>query len=136
MPTNSSTKTRRAAARKTKSAPARTSKTDAITLLKEDHRQVEEWFEEYEDLENDVEKGELAAKICQALKVRAGTRGGDLYEGLGVKQDAVLLCAAMTAALEGLNCREPVLAAFSIERGRSTLCSPCAWRINLYPAAP
>jgi hypothetical protein len=23
----------------------------------------------------------------------------DLYEGLGVKQDAVLLCAAMTAAL-------------------------------------
>ena len=69
MPTNASTKTKRAAARKTKSAPERTSKTDAITLLKQDHRQVEEWFEEYEDLENEVEKGELAAKICQALKV-------------------------------------------------------------------
>ena len=69
MPTNASTKTRRAAARKTKSAPARTSKTDAITFLKEDHRQVEAWFEEYEDLENEVEKGELATKICQALKV-------------------------------------------------------------------
>jgi hypothetical protein len=41
----------------------------------------------------------------------------DLYEGLG----------------EGINCHEP--AAFSVERGRSTLCSPCAWRINLYPAA-
>jgi hemerythrin superfamily protein len=68
MPTNASTKTRRAAARRTKSALARPSKTDAITLLKEDHRQVEEWFEEYEDLENEVEKGELAAKICQALK--------------------------------------------------------------------
>jgi hemerythrin superfamily protein len=65
MATNASTKSKRAAVRKTKGA----SKTDAISLLKQDHRQVEEWFEEYEDLEDEDEKAELADKICQALKV-------------------------------------------------------------------
>ena len=78
----------------------------------------------------EAEVTELYAKIGQLTVER------DLYEGLGVKQDAVLLCAAMTLRCEGINCRDPVVAAFSIERGRSTLCSPCAWRINLYPAAP
>jgi hemerythrin superfamily protein len=69
MPTNASTKSKRAAGRKTKRAPGRTSQTDAITLLKQDHRQVEELFEKFEDLEDVEKKGELAAKICQALKV-------------------------------------------------------------------
>ena len=32
-------------------------------------------------------------------KIGELTLENDLYEGLGVKQDAVLLCAAMTAAL-------------------------------------
>ena len=41
--------------------------------------------------EREIEK--LHAKIGQLTVER------DLYEGLGVKQDAVLLCAAMTAAL-------------------------------------
>jgi hemerythrin superfamily protein len=44
---------------------------NAIELLKHDHREVEEYFEEYEDLEDDAEKAELSAKICQALKVHA-----------------------------------------------------------------
>jgi hypothetical protein len=45
--------------------------TDAVELLKADHRQVEEWFEEFEDSEDVSEKAELAEKICSALKVHA-----------------------------------------------------------------
>ena len=56
-----STKTRRSASR------ART--TDAIALLKADHRQVEQWFKEFEKARSDSRKTELAAKICQALRV-------------------------------------------------------------------
>jgi hemerythrin superfamily protein len=68
MPTNSKTKTKRATQRKTKrAAPA----DSAITLLKEDHREVEELFEEYEELESENEKAELAEKICMELKVHS-----------------------------------------------------------------
>ena len=42
---------------------------DAIALLKADHRQVEEWFEQFEKARNDDRKTELAEKICNALKV-------------------------------------------------------------------
>ena len=54
---------------KTKRASSRAAKTDAISLLKADHRQVEEWFEEFEKARSDSRKTELAANICQALKV-------------------------------------------------------------------
>ncbi len=42
---------------------------DAIALLKADHRQVEEWFEQFEKARNDDRKLELAGKICNALKI-------------------------------------------------------------------
>ena len=42
---------------------------DAIALLKADHRQVEEWFEQFEKAKNDDRKLDLATKICNALKV-------------------------------------------------------------------
>jgi len=38
-------------------------------LLKKDHRQVEEWFDEYEQLEDDGEKLALFQQIALALKV-------------------------------------------------------------------
>jgi hypothetical protein len=41
----------------------------AITLLKKDHREVDGWFDEYEQLESDSEKLELFNKIALALKV-------------------------------------------------------------------
>ena len=41
----------------------------AVTLLKKDHREVESWFDEYEQLESDGEKTALFAKIALALKV-------------------------------------------------------------------
>ena len=46
-----------------------------------------------EDVASEAQVDLLYRQIGQ-LKVE-----NDLYEGLGVKQDAVLLCAAMTAAL-------------------------------------
>jgi Hemerythrin HHE cation binding domain len=42
---------------------------DAIALLKADHRQVEEWFEQFESARSDDKKKSLASQICQALKV-------------------------------------------------------------------
>jgi hypothetical protein len=42
---------------------------DAIALLKADHRQVEEWFEQFEKARDDDRKQTLASKICNALKV-------------------------------------------------------------------
>jgi hemerythrin superfamily protein len=41
----------------------------AITLLKQDHRQVEGWFDEFEQLDGEEEKQELFEKIAMALKV-------------------------------------------------------------------
>ena len=41
----------------------------AIDLLEEDHRQVEDLFDEYEKLEDVSEKEQLALKICMALQV-------------------------------------------------------------------
>jgi hemerythrin superfamily protein len=42
---------------------------DAIALLKADHRQVEEWFEQFEKARDDERKQALATNICNALKV-------------------------------------------------------------------
>lgn len=53
-----------------KSAPSkRSSPTDAIALLKADHRQVAEWFEQYEKARDNDRKLKLATKICNALTV-------------------------------------------------------------------
>ena len=43
---------------------------NALELLEQDHRQVEEWFDEYDELPDDNRgKAELAQKLCLALKV-------------------------------------------------------------------
>jgi hemerythrin superfamily protein len=42
---------------------------DAIELLKADHREVEGWFEDFENTESAPKKRKLAAQICKALKV-------------------------------------------------------------------
>ncbi len=44
---------------------------DAIALLKADHRQVEEWFSEFEQAKDSRRKATLAKQICNALKVHA-----------------------------------------------------------------
>jgi len=43
---------------------------NALELLEQDYRQVEEWFDEYDELADDQgRKGEFAEKLCLALKV-------------------------------------------------------------------
>lgn len=42
---------------------------DAIALLKADHRQVAEWFEEFEGAHSADKKQKLASQICDALRV-------------------------------------------------------------------
>src|SRR3982751_1004315 len=54
-----------------KKSSARRSETgqDAIALLKADHREVEDMFEQFEKARTDDRKLELATKVCNALKV-------------------------------------------------------------------
>jgi hemerythrin superfamily protein len=47
------------------------SATDAVAMLKADHRQVEEWFSEFEKARDGKRKTALASQICNALKVHA-----------------------------------------------------------------
>lgn len=57
-------KAKRGATAKRRSAKSQ----DAIALLKADHRQVEEWFEQFESTRSSSRKSDLAQKICSALK--------------------------------------------------------------------
>jgi len=50
---------------------SRSASLDAIALLKADHRQVEEWFEQFEKARSSDKKADLAKKICLALTVHA-----------------------------------------------------------------
>ena len=65
--TSKSTTAKSTKARRTR----RTGRRDplAVTLLKKDHRDVEGWFDEYEQLEGENEKLALFNKIALALKV-------------------------------------------------------------------
>jgi hemerythrin superfamily protein len=47
----------------------RTKAPDAIALLKADHRQVEEWFSEFDKSNSRPKKQKLARNICEALTV-------------------------------------------------------------------
>ena len=42
---------------------------DAVALLKADHRQVEQWFEQFDKARSPSKKKQLATSICSALKV-------------------------------------------------------------------
>jgi hemerythrin superfamily protein len=86
---------------------------DAITLLKDDHREVEKLFKEFESAKGDGRKQKLAHQICLALSVHAeieetifypaceGTVDEDeLKEGY-VEHDAAKLLIAEITANEG-----------------------------------
>jgi len=42
---------------------------DAVALLKADHKQCKDWFEQFEKTRSDKKKKELATNICKALTV-------------------------------------------------------------------
>src|SRR6266853_1040804 len=77
MATKAKTKAGRAAERNSSRSQSANRNTEraspsALELLEQDHREVEEWFDEYNELkEDDNRKGSLAEKICLALKVHA-----------------------------------------------------------------
>jgi hemerythrin superfamily protein len=52
-----------------KSSRSRSTDTDAVALLKADHRQVEDWFAQFSKSKSTSKKQQLADKICDALTV-------------------------------------------------------------------
>jgi hemerythrin-like domain-containing protein len=63
-----SSRSQAASRKRERSAPTQ----NAFDLLEQDHQQVEEWLDEYDELEGDERrKGELAKEICVALTVHA-----------------------------------------------------------------
>jgi hemerythrin superfamily protein len=73
MPTNVKTKAKKLAERKSRNSTSKEPKSQnkqalgAIDLLEQDHRLVESYFDEFEDLDDEAAKGKLAQKICMAL---------------------------------------------------------------------
>jgi len=79
--------------RKKKGRTRRTGRRDplAVKLLKQDHREVEGWFDEYEQLDAEQEKLELFNKIALALKVHTKIEEEIFYaEERGVVEDDLL----------------------------------------------
>jgi hypothetical protein len=62
-------RTKQTASRQAGRRPKNGSPKDAIALLKADHRQVTEWFGEFEKARDSKRKATLARQICNALKV-------------------------------------------------------------------
>jgi hemerythrin superfamily protein len=81
---------------KTKARSGRTRRTArrdplAVTLLKKDHREVEGWFDEFEQLEAEAEKLALFQKIATALKVHTQIEEEIFYpESRGEVEDDLL----------------------------------------------
>jgi hypothetical protein len=64
---------------------------DAITLLKEDHREVEKLFKEFESAKGDGRKQKLAHKICLELTIHAEIEETIFYPACdGTADDAAL----------------------------------------------
>jgi hypothetical protein len=86
----------RSATAKSKSRSGRTRRTGrrdplAISLLKADHREVEGWFDEYDQLEDEAEKLALFNQIALALKVHTQIEEEILYpEERGEVEDDLL----------------------------------------------
>ena len=81
---------------KTKARSGRTRRTGtrdplAVRLLKQDHRQVEHWFDEFEQLNKPAEKLELFNRIALALKVHTQIEEEIFYpESRGEVEDDLL----------------------------------------------
>jgi hemerythrin superfamily protein len=57
------------AAKKRKASSQSATRSDAVAVLKADHRQVEGWFAQFSKSRSDSKKQQLAAQICAALTV-------------------------------------------------------------------
>jgi hemerythrin superfamily protein len=70
---------------------AETKSQDAITLLKDDHRKVEELFEQFEKARGDGRKEKLALEICKELTVHTMLEEEIFYPACEGKVDEDLL---------------------------------------------
>jgi hemerythrin superfamily protein len=57
------------ASKSKRSSSSRAKSLDAVALLKADHRQVEQWFSQFEKTNSANKKQQLASNICAALTV-------------------------------------------------------------------
>jgi hemerythrin HHE cation binding domain-containing protein len=63
---------------------------DAVTLLKQEHRRVIEWFQDYDAARSDLDKQELALSICEALRLHAALEEEIFYPAfLRVTRDPI-----------------------------------------------
>lgn len=104
MPTTAKTKAKRTVERKTRQAqaqPARqprdNSRVNALELLEKDHREVEELFDQFDEIKDDDDRKEaLAQKICMALTVHTQIEEEIFYpEARKATGDAELLDEAL-----------------------------------------
>lgn len=70
---------------------ASTKPQDAIALLKEDHRKVEDLFEQFEKAKGDGQKEKLALEICKELTIHTIIEEEIFYPALEGKVDEDLL---------------------------------------------
>jgi hypothetical protein len=70
---------------------ANTSSRDAIALLKEDHRKVEELFEQFEKAKGDGRKEKLALEICKELTIHTIIEEEIFYPAIEGKVEEDLL---------------------------------------------
>ena len=77
---------------------------DATGLLADDHRVVLGWFSWHEETEDPELRGEIAAKICMALRAHMAAEEEALYPGARVQTDPRLVDRAQAehAAAKGL----------------------------------
>lgn len=69
--------------------------TDAIALLKADHRKVEELFSSYDKARGDGRKGQLAREICTELKIHTMIEEEIFYPSFRGKIEDEILDEAM-----------------------------------------
>lgn len=74
----------------TRKSTNRASGPDAIKILKDDHKQVETWFDEFEKTNSGSKKQKLASQICLALRVHTQIEEEIFYPACreaGVEED-------------------------------------------------
>ena len=119
---NKSTRARsKTGSRTTRQSSATAKKpTDAIALLKADHKEVDAMFKAFEKTDDDAKKQELANNICLALTVHAQIEEEIFYpaayEALDEDGDDLLdeaevehaSCKALIAEIEAMSVGEPL----------------------------
>ena len=102
------------------SAATAKKQTDAIALLKADHKELDAMFKAYEKTDDDAKKQELANNICLALTVHAQIEEEIFYpaayEALDEDGDDLLdeaevehaSCKALIAEIEAMTVGEPL----------------------------